>query len=274
MTDEELYRHRLGPLHPRDDMFTGSHQRYYAAGASALEAIDWGLTIAGRDWSAVTTCLDLPCGYGRVLRHLVQRIPPSGITAADLATEAVDFCVDQFSVRGLYSKPNVRDVVFPAAYDLIWVGSLFTHLTHARMGDLLGALAETLSDDGVLVFSAVGDDCLDRLLRSEGYATNLLANKAHQSASRLAADYVATGWAFVPYAGADAYGLTFLSTNAIQDLIADVTSDGIALLGYHRAGWNRDHDVYVVGRRHASPLRAYRHAHRARDVAATRAIPA
>ena len=57
--DEHQYRQQLGPIHPRDNMFTGSYARYAAAGESALAAIPWGLSAAGHDWSTVQVCLDL-----------------------------------------------------------------------------------------------------------------------------------------------------------------------------------------------------------------------
>lgn len=57
--DEHQYRQQLGPIHPRDDMFTGSCARYAAAGESALAVIAWGLSAAGHGWSTVQACLDL-----------------------------------------------------------------------------------------------------------------------------------------------------------------------------------------------------------------------
>jgi hypothetical protein len=59
------------------------------------------------------------------------------------------------------------------------------------------------------------------------------------------------------------YGLTFLSTDAALDLIEEGGQGRVSLLGYQRAGWNHDHDIYSVSRQSASPLQAARELERA-----------
>ena len=40
----------------------------------------------------------------------------------------------------IYSNPQLQDVTFPTKYDLIWCGSVFTHVDKERWGDILRPL--------------------------------------------------------------------------------------------------------------------------------------
>jgi SAM-dependent methyltransferase len=248
------YQDLVGVVHPRDDMFTGSYERYHVAGMSAVSNIADALALNGRDWASVTSCLDFPSGYGRVLRHLVRLIPPERITACDIMKDAVDFCVRQFGAHGFYSNEDLSKVRIEGRYDLIWVGSLVTHFPFEKSIDLLNLLGNALTDNGILVFSVVGAHCLDRLLGSEGYAASLLSNREHQNKDKIAREYLRDGFAFVPYKGAESYGLPFLSLDGVRQLIRVAGVPALRLIGYREAGWNHDHDVYTVARRDSSRL--------------------
>ena len=65
---------------------------------------------------------------GRVTRMLRARYPSAEITVCDLDHLCVDFTAAHFSARGVYSKPNFGGLELGAVFDLIWVGSLLTHL--------------------------------------------------------------------------------------------------------------------------------------------------
>ena len=65
-----------GAIHPDDDMHhpedvDGTH--YARVGRSAVDAIERALAAADRGFADVESCLDMPCGYGRVLRLLALR---------------------------------------------------------------------------------------------------------------------------------------------------------------------------------------------------------
>jgi len=63
---------------------------YIWVGASAAEAIIAALA-AGR-LAEVKRVLDLPCGHGRVLRHLVNMFPDAQFDACDLDPDGINFC--------------------------------------------------------------------------------------------------------------------------------------------------------------------------------------
>ena len=76
--------------------------------------------------------LDLPCGFGRVTRFLCARYPAASITVSDLDRDGVDYCAARFNAQAAYSVRDFRDLQLGGAYDLLWVGSLITHLPAPR----------------------------------------------------------------------------------------------------------------------------------------------
>ena len=88
--------------------------------------------------------LDFPCGHGRVLRYLRAEFPQAEITACDLLRDGVDFCAANFGAIPVYSDPDPSRIGLPRdAFDLIWVGSLFTHFDAARWAKSFSFSAET-----------------------------------------------------------------------------------------------------------------------------------
>jgi len=92
-------------ISPKDGSYAGNGEHYYKTGLSAIRAIDEALTEARI--ATVQSVLDLPCGYGRVLRCLVRRFPHAKFTACDLLRAGADFCAKMFGAEAVYSKPEM-----------------------------------------------------------------------------------------------------------------------------------------------------------------------
>jgi SAM-dependent methyltransferase len=156
-----------GRVHIHDSMLQNDSSEeiahYIHVGESAMVNINAALTAAGRGWNELSAALDMACGYGRVLRWLVRRIPPARVTACELMEEAIRFCHEEFGAEPLLSKLDLAQMRFPRAYDLIWVGSLFTHLVPEEGMEFLTVLAGALAPRGVLLFSTQGPTCLANL---------------------------------------------------------------------------------------------------------------
>src|SRR5262249_50815373 len=108
----------VGELHDRYVEATGSpeiapdHQIdqtgkdwYFSVGVSALRCILHGLAISRVP--QVSSILDLPCGHGRVARHLRAAFPGVPIAFSDLNRSGVDFCSSLFDGIGIYSEPDL-----------------------------------------------------------------------------------------------------------------------------------------------------------------------
>src|SRR5262249_34860974 len=78
-------------ISPDDDMAGVGPEEYYRWGLAALDYIQVALRTAEYP-GAPRTILDLPCGYGRVLRMLRAAFPNATIHACDIKADALDFC--------------------------------------------------------------------------------------------------------------------------------------------------------------------------------------
>lgn len=143
----------------RDDQ--EKYRRYFAIGLSALEIINDVLQSANLQPRRI---LDLPCGHGRVLRCLRAAYPTAELYACDLLEDGVDFCRDQFGATGVYSKVDFDELVWPGnvKFDLIWSGSLITHLPEHRCRSFLNLCERSLETEGIAVVTIVGESKLER----------------------------------------------------------------------------------------------------------------
>jgi SAM-dependent methyltransferase len=129
--------------------------QYFTAGVSALSCIDEALQQAGN--TTVNEILDMPSGYGRVLRLLASRFPKARITACDVIPDAIRFCAETFGATAAPSSSNFAELSFSTKFDLIWCGSLVTHLDADRTRALFRFFAKYLRAEGLLVLTTHGD---------------------------------------------------------------------------------------------------------------------
>ena len=148
---------------------------YFEAGRSATEHIERALTATGRE--RPHRILDFACGHGRVLRALKAAFPDSEFTASDIEPSAIAFCAEQFGARPVESSYLIEQVDLGGPFDLIWVGSLFTHVDAEMCGRLLGHLASALDDRGLLVFTPLARFAVEGGLRSR---KNLMSFRPEQ----------------------------------------------------------------------------------------------
>ena len=176
---------------PDDPMHLYNPELYFQAGSDALKRIRLALVAAERD--SVSTILDFACGGGRVLRYLRAEFPEASITATDLYVAGLAFCAEAFSARPVAGQLNLDDLELEGPFDLIWVGSLFTHLGSDDWDRLLGMFQETLSPRGVLVFTVYGRTIVEAL--RQGRETLDLKDEHVQEIVR---EYDEAGFGFFP----------------------------------------------------------------------------
>lgn len=153
-----------GTIHPNDEMFTeggdfAAQSRddtltlYYRSGFEMLRAIDQIAAWRFGGLENVNALLDFASGYGRLTRHLVQRLPADRITVSDILAEAVEFQRTQFGVHGIVSTTKPAELECNEQFDVIFAASLFTHLPRATFGAWLRKLGSLLTPRGVLIFT-------------------------------------------------------------------------------------------------------------------------
>jgi SAM-dependent methyltransferase len=218
-----------------DGMYKGDGAHYFKVGLSAIHCIDEALRAAQLD--TVQSILDLPCGYGRVLRFLAQRFPDARITACELMPDAVRFCVAHFGAQPAQSAYNLAELTLPARYDLIWCGSLITHLDAARTRALLNFFARHLAPGGLLLFTTHGDFVAARVAdMADFYGLNRADIPA------LVADYARAGHGYLDYPEAPGYGVSLTAPDWLRAQVREV---GRLREVYFRArGWDEHQDVF------------------------------
>ena len=130
-----LLKNVKSAISKKDDMYAGNAAHYFKVGLSAIQCIDD--SIGNVENPRINNILDMPCGYGRVLRFLCQRFPNANLTGMDIVENGVDFCVDTFGIKGIYSKKKLDLLTLGSKFDLIWCGSLLTHLNAIFAVELL-----------------------------------------------------------------------------------------------------------------------------------------
>ena len=171
-------------------------------------------------------------------RRLCREIRSDRITACDVDREAVRFCVREFGVHGHVAPPDVADLVLPGGtYDLIFVGSLLTHLDPAACLHLLDVLSNALRSGGVLVFTTHGESCLERIA---GYGADF-ARREHFYRDTVARE----GVAYAPYQGQRGYGITIHARSYVEAALAERFGGHLEVVRFAERGWD-DHHVWSV----------------------------
>jgi SAM-dependent methyltransferase len=227
-----------------DNMYvTGEAEHYLSAGLSAVRCITNVLDRLGIERSSIHSVLDLPCGGGRVLRFLRTVFPCGMFAACDTDVILLKFSGDVHAARMFHSHPDFTQVRIGSKFDLIWCGSLCTHINERRCIDLLRLFYDHLSPNGVCIFSTQG-----------GTAISWLSNRAFgfglsESARRLLGSQVVEpgfGYAYVDYEGQE-YGISIIEYDKLIKMAGAVGEWSLA--AYLESGWDDFQDVYAFTKR-------------------------
>jgi SAM-dependent methyltransferase len=171
--------------------YPGAEELYFHAGPSALRSIRLAMLAARLEY--VSRVLDFACGAGRVLRTLKAAFPQAALTACDTWEEGVEFCSKVFGARGVVSDQNPSKVKLDGPFDLIWCGSLLTHLDRAPWLGFLQMFESLLAPGGVLVFTTRGR------YNAEGLRSREIPLYLHEEQIRqVLRDYDQTGFGYYP----------------------------------------------------------------------------
>jgi SAM-dependent methyltransferase len=176
--------------------------------------------------------LDFACGYGRALRFFRAAFPEAKLVASDISTEAVDFCTQEFGALPVYSHEDPHAIDLPGPFDVIWVGSLFSHVPESRWIEFLDLLTSVLSEDGLLVFTVQGRNVRRQLLSGE-----LEWSLTEADTEQIVRGYDETGFGYADWIGATSYGTTLNRPSWVTRQIED--RPGLRLVGYRETGWGR-----------------------------------
>ncbi len=213
-----------------------ARRAYLATGEMMLGDLEEVLRDLGRSLGGLRSFLDFACGYGRLARFLVHRLDRHRITVSDINKAAVDFAAGTFGVNGFYSTWDASELVHDGTYEVIFVASLFSHLTYSHWGAWLKRLYRMLDEGGLLIFSTHGPHVF-RLLGDgarRGVETPMEGfsfRKENETLGRLSTDY---------------YANTFVTEGYVRGFVA-ANSLGTVVGCYPVKLWHFQ-DVYVLER--------------------------
>jgi SAM-dependent methyltransferase len=225
-------------ISPRDKMLMGTPDNYFHWGLAALDCIRAALSMAEVE-DPPRRILDLPCGHGRVLRMLAAAYPRADLIACDLDSDGVDFCARTFGATPVYSHNDPDQIGLPVPFDLIWVGSLLTHVSASRWSAFLRLFAGHLEPGGVVVFTTHGRGIVDELRRGEN--TVAVAEPAS-----LVADVERVGFGYQDYSRVPDYGISVSLPHWVCRELQE--HPRLELVTYTEGGWNSFQDAVACRR--------------------------
>jgi hypothetical protein len=242
-------RHPDESISCSDEMWNGlgkeqteyARLHYMYGGRSGLKCVVDALMAA--DVGLPKTILDFPSAHGRVTRFLRVAFPESELWAGDLNVEGVDFCVDHFGATPFYSSPDLSTVSLPRKFDLIWCGSLASHLPEAQCKALFALLLSSLEENGILLITTCG--------RGMQWAHENVFKTIDEAAyQKICGDLKERSFGYAPYsyrygryAAAENYGMAYLYPTWIE---RNILTPAIQVLQLREKGWHGAQDVWSL----------------------------
>jgi SAM-dependent methyltransferase len=125
--------------------------------------------------------------------------------------------------------------------DLIWVGSLVTHLSADLFVNFLNFFHRSLRPGGVFIFTTHGRRAYDWTRRGQ-YRYGL----DDEQTAMVMDDYERLGFGYSHYTGSQTYGQTLSRPDWVYRQLARI--DELRIAAFLEAGWNNHQDVFVCVR--------------------------
>jgi SAM-dependent methyltransferase len=222
-----------------DTMFQGNLDPYFSVGMSALQCIEIALFIANKKSTDIKNILDFACGYGRVMRIIKAAFPKAVITACELDKEAVDYCAKTFCAIPAYSSKRVSEIKIDDSFDLIWNGSLLTHLDSDLWVEYLRLFESLLNPNGILIFTVHGCLVADKLKKGDNDYYGL----DQTGVSKVLKDYEDHGFGYANYCNQSDYGISIASPSWVLSCLENIPN--LQVLAYVEHLWGNHQDVVI-----------------------------
>lgn len=234
-----------GRIHPNDFMFDhGSPEEiasYAERARNVLANIDAALEAGGRTFEEVERWLDFGCGYGRVIRFLVRRVPADRIWASDVVREGVGFCSSEFGVNPHHSRPDL-DALDLEPFDFIYAISVLSHLNERNSRAFLRHLGDALRPGGIAMFTTHGRHSVEH---PELYGAQFAERRED-----IGRAVRAHGMTFLPYeyTGGEDYGMAWHAREWVEATVAELHGDLLRVVRFVPRGLDGHQDVFAFQR--------------------------
>lgn len=237
-------------IHKDDDMFHGSYEHYNAVGSQMAGFVLHAATLISELNPVI---LELPCGYGRVLRKLVERYSPERIHVAEINPQALKFCTDTFGVTGYLVTDPVHEFrnIPDSAFDIAVMGSLITHLSEQNARTVIKYFFNKVKLGGVGVITTTGVKSREILGESCIYQVS------EEARQRLLSSYDANQFSFSVYRKnhdferrtvdliGESYGISLIPEGWIDDVCKE---NGLSVVKRIHGAWDSHQDVFYIAK--------------------------
>ena len=180
------------------------------------------------------------CSAGDWLPDSKAALPDAEQTACDLERDGVDFCASEFGARPVYSDEDLNRVSFDTAFDLIWRGSLLTHLDVNSWLAYFKLLARCLAPGGVAVITTHGRWAAYSMAQGKSYGPS------DQARERVLSDYRQSGFGSADYEAGAGYGISLSSAPWVLKELHDWQH--LRVVSLVERQWDDHQDVLAVPR--------------------------
>jgi hypothetical protein len=240
-----------------DQMASEHLGHYFGVGISALWTIQNILRCresAIEQRTPITAVLDFGCGCGRIGRFLRAGFPSAQIHVTDFRKEDVDWYIKTLSAT------MAPDPLPDQGYDLIWLGSVFTHLAENEARALLARLLPSLRLGGVLAFSTQGRFAYRRAVECDPLMAEahpwMTYNLPTAHLNQLLSAYDASGYGYVDYPGQKEYGVSIVETAWYAKTVFDLAD--VTQIFFQERALDDHQDVLAFMRRGLCDSRSFR----------------
>jgi SAM-dependent methyltransferase len=126
-------------------------------GRQTADDMERAVAAAGGAMTRVARALDFGCGCGRLLIEAVRRWPAVRWYGADVDARAIAWCAEHLPAATVLVNGPLPPLPIGATFDLIWCGSVFSHLDEQRQDLWLAELLGKLNPGGYVVASIHGE---------------------------------------------------------------------------------------------------------------------
>lgn len=234
-------------IHPSDTMFVDSYEHYFNVGAELSSIISECLDIKLVNEVKI---LELPCGFGRVRRHLINCIPSENITTVDISDEAIEFQSLYFNTQAIKVMSN--DFIYksiPNDFDIGIMGSLITHFDETYSFTILKNFLNKIKKDGLAIITTHGQKSYELLKQSNIYQIS------DNDRDLLLKSFEKNEFGFCEYENShtfekltteitgSSYGISIIPHSWIDNFCK---LHGIEITNYIVGGWDNHQDVYIL----------------------------
>lgn len=231
----------------KENKFENEWQRnhYFEVGADAARLVVQALLTAGRP--APARLLDFPCGSGRVTRHFRALFPDTEIGGCDLYQNHVEFCSRHFATTPFQSTENFDDLDI-GEWDVVFCGSLLTHLPAPLFWKAIRFIERSLSPDGIAVVTLEGR----HVVHIQDHKWKLIDDDLFDIAR---GQYEKEGFGFVNYDAKfrqasfnaqETYGVALTRPDWLMNGMLQMPS--VRILDFTERAWDDHQDVLVFGK--------------------------